>query len=119
MPEPTFVPASLETLGGGAAKEKFNHALEQALRNVHDPNCSATKVRTVTLVVKIVPSPDRKHLDLDINTKVKLADPDGFSIRAYTGKVAGQFVMVEDDIDQIPMFQKPEVTQITAVARKE
>lgn len=120
MPEPTFVPASLETLGGGAAKDKFEHALRQALQNIADQNVSARKPRTVILTVKIVPSEDRKHLDLDINAKTKLPDPDGFSIRAYTGKVAGQFVMVEDDIDQIPMFQAPEVPQITAVAsRKE
>jgi len=64
---------SLETLGGGAAIERFNYELQNVLNNIGDINTKADAVREVSLKVKIKPNEDRAFCVISIEVSGKLA----------------------------------------------
>lgn len=64
---------SLETLGGGAAIERFNYELEKVLENIGDPNTKADAMREVTLKIRIKPNEDRSFCVVEIQVNGKLA----------------------------------------------
>ena len=51
---------SLDDLMGGAALERFRKALDEALKNVQDPNTDPKKTRSVKMTLTIKPDKDRK-----------------------------------------------------------
>jgi len=64
---------SLETLGQGAALERFNLALQDVLDNIQDVNTDPKKARTVTLKATIKPSEDREVGSIVVDVVSKLA----------------------------------------------
>lgn len=50
---------SLVNLGGGAAVEMFDEALEKVLENILDPNTEAKTKRVITLKMTISPAENR------------------------------------------------------------
>lgn len=64
---------SLDTLGNGAAVERFNYELARVLRNIVDINTDPKAVRSVTLKVSLKPSDERNFAVADIQVTSKLA----------------------------------------------
>ena len=66
---------SMDSLMGGAAKERFRDALSQALKNAIDPNTKAKFKRQVLITLNITPDEDRKAAVITCDVKHKLAAP--------------------------------------------
>ncbi len=95
---------SLATIKGGAAVEKFNHALSQVLENIDDPNTDADAERSISLVVKMKPSPDRAEVAYTIQVKPKFAPPTADGGLMYVGRRHGGLVAVDFNPQQPDMF---------------
>lgn len=67
------VQVSLDTLGGGAAVERFNYELSRVLENILDLNTNPTAGRQVQLTLKIKPNEDRTFCVNEIVVTSKLA----------------------------------------------
>lgn len=92
---------SLETLGQGAAVEKFQDELDRVLANVLDPNTKATTTRQVQLTVTIKPDDDRSFANTLIEVKSKLAPSKPVGTAIYIGMRAGKPVATERDSRQM------------------
>ena len=66
---------SMDDMKGGAVLERFSAALKTVLKNIIDPNTSATKARKVTLELTIKPSEDRTTANFELICKPTLAPP--------------------------------------------
>jgi hypothetical protein len=77
---------SLETLGQGAALERFNLALQDVLDNIQDVNTDPKKARTVTLKATIKPSEDREVGSIVVDVVSKLAPIAPFDVRVFLGR---------------------------------
>lgn len=73
MPHPELRTVTLETLGGGALGELFEHELARVLLNVEDENTDAITPRTITIKVTLVPSPSRDAALCRMEVTSKLA----------------------------------------------
>ncbi len=115
-------PLSFENLGCGAAEEKFEVALREALANILDPNTSAKTPREVVLKVKIKPSEERNDADVVISCDTKLAAPKPFPTKIFIGRdVQGNPEAHEVNANQYALFPKAQgnVTSMAAGAGKE
>ena len=92
---------SLDTLGQGAAIEKFQDEFDRVLANVLDPNTKPTASRSVTLVVTIKTDEDRSFANAMIEVKSKLAPSKPVGTAIYIGQHAGQPVATERDVRQM------------------
>lgn len=77
---------TLETLGQGAALERFNLALQDVLDNIQDVNTDPKKARTVTLKATIKPSDDREVGSVVVDVVSKLAPIAPFDVRVFLGR---------------------------------
>lgn len=91
---------SLETLGGGAAKEMFEHELREVLKNIADPGAAAEDARTVRLEVKITPNEERVAGEMEILVSSKLAKIKTSTI-IHIGMENGQLVAYEPNYQQL------------------
>lgn len=104
-----LLPVSLDSLGGGAAVERFNYELARVLNNIVDINTNPTAVRTVTLTLKIKPNEERNFAINDIAVSSKLAPikPVTTSMHISEG-IAGNVRATEFNPQQQPMpFTQP------------
>lgn len=62
----------LNTFAHGALAERFNEELLKILENIADPNTDPTKVRTLTIKVKIAGDEDRNLANAKIQAQAKL-----------------------------------------------
>lgn len=92
---------SLDSLGQGAAIEKFEDELNRVLENVLDPNTKPTTSRSVTLTVTIKPDEDRSFANTLIEVKSKLAPSRAVGTAIYIGRHAGRAVATERDTRQM------------------
>lgn len=95
---------SLTTIKGGAAVEKFDYILSQVLENIDDLNTEADAVRSITLTVKLKPSPDRDEVAYVIDVKGRLAPPKSDGGVMYVGRRQGALVAVDYNPKQPDMF---------------
>jgi hypothetical protein len=65
--------ADLNTIGDGAAVEKFEHALQAVLRNIRDPNTTPKAKRKVVIEFVFVPTEDRERAAVLIDARTVLA----------------------------------------------
>jgi len=68
---------SIDTLAGGAAREKLNIELRKVAANVKDPNTKADAVRTITMTIKFKPDEHREYGSSEISVKSSLAPSKG------------------------------------------
>lgn len=107
MPE---VKMNLDTLQGGAARERFDIELQKVLKNIADPNTRAEAKRSLTMTITLEPSERREHLEISVEVSSKLAkmrptksmamlEEDGeggfIAMEMIKGQMAGQ-VAIED-----------------------
>jgi hypothetical protein len=99
---------SLETLGQGAAVERFNLALQDALDNIQDVNTPAKTKRVVTLKATIAPSEDRDIGNIMVDVSTKLAPIKPFDVRVFMGRdKEGKGRATEYISPQVGLFEEP------------
>ena len=64
---------SLESIGSGAAVERFKLALNDVLDNILDPNTDAKKARSITLKITMKPDENREFSKAEISVATALA----------------------------------------------
>lgn len=101
MPKPEEVELlSLDTLGHGAAREKFQIALDRVLENILDPNTKATAKRQVRLVVDITPTDERGECVVVVRADAKLAPEREHGSTIFVGRKMGKAVATTYDPQQ-------------------
>jgi hypothetical protein len=99
---------SLETLGQGAAVERFNLALQEVLDNIQDPNTDAKKARTVMLKATIKPKEDREVGSIQVDVVSKLAPIAPFDVMVFLGRDKdGNGYATEARSPQAGLFEPP------------
>ena len=98
---------SLATVGGGAAIERFDIALQQVINNILDVNTDAKKERSVTLKVTFKPTENRDMGAVSVDVVPKLAPVSAFRTQVFFGTDAtGKGMACEMDINQMNLFPK-------------
>lgn len=92
---------TLDSLGQGAAVEKFEDELNRVLENVLDPNTKATAARSVTLTITVKPDEDPSFANTLIEVKSKLAPSRAVGTAIFIGRHAGRAVATERDTRQL------------------
>ena len=80
---------NITNIADGAIVERFQKALEEVLKNIHDPNSSPGKVREINMKVKVKPSRDRNSCTFSVSVETKLSgaeDVSGILLLDYEGK---------------------------------
>ncbi|MGM0237467.1 hypothetical protein [Enterococcus sp. AZ103] len=80
---------NLSEINECAAQEKFEYEMEKVFENILDKNTEATKKRTVTLTVDVIPDKDRELVVLNISSKSKLVPRDETSTKILFGRNSG------------------------------
>ena len=62
----------LDSMARGAVRERFDHAMLQAMENILDPNTKATGTRRVTITLDMKPNEDRDQVLVSANVQTKL-----------------------------------------------
>jgi hypothetical protein len=98
---------SLGNLGDGAAIERFDLALQDALNNIQDVNTDPKKPRQVTMKVTITPDENRGVGKLVVDVDKKVLPPKPFGITVFMGKdKGGAGYAIEAGQTQPPLFAK-------------
>ncbi|ALA41340.1 hypothetical protein ABE82_07325 [Paenibacillus peoriae] len=63
----------LSKLVQGGVQEKFNKEWERVMKNIDDPNTSATAARSITITVNLKPDAKRKTINSTVATKSTIA----------------------------------------------
>lgn len=96
---------SLDTIGGGAAVERFNLAMQEALDNIQDLNTDPKKSRTVSIKVTIKPSEDRSFGEVVVDVNASLAPLKSFGVMIAMGKrIDGKGFATEYQSPQTKLF---------------
>lgn len=94
---------NLDDMMNGAVTERFNAALKTCLKNIIDPNTSATTKRKVTLEVTITPSKDRTSAEFSLLCKPTLAPPVAVTQSMVLNRDdAGNVVALQTSSEQLP-----------------
>jgi len=64
---------NIANIAKGAILEQFEIEMEKVLENISDPNTDAVKVREINLKIKFKADENREIINLDCETKAKLA----------------------------------------------
>ena len=86
---------NLANIGGGAVPEMFDHALQQVLENIADPNKRSDQKREIVMKFTWKPDDEREVSDLTVSIDVKLAGQEAFRTQAFIGKENGKMVAAE------------------------
>ena len=98
---------ALDTLGQGAAVERFGLALQKVLDNIQDPNTNPKAKRSVTLKVTISPAEDRSVSDVQIDVLEKLAPIKPFGTRLFMGRDKDGKGVASEHIPDTGLFDQP------------
>jgi hypothetical protein len=98
---------SLATVGGGAAIERFDLALQQVINNILDVNTDARAERSVTLKVTFKPTEKRDMGAVSVSVVPKTAPVSSFRTQVFLGMDAtGKGMACEMDLNQLQLFPK-------------
>lgn len=93
---------SLDTLMGGAARERFRDAWNQALKNAIDPNTNPKFKRTISITLTVTPDADRKTIGMTCDVKARLAAPATLSKTCMLERDTKGNVAAYESADQLP-----------------
>ena len=112
---------SYDNIGGGAAREKFDDALFEALQNIQDPNTSHKKPRKIIMTVSLLPSEGRGEASVTVEVKTKLAAPRSVLTTILIGQNKG--AAIAHEINQLALFpqlhEKGNVTTFETIKKGE
>ncbi len=106
--DPKLRKPTLSSVAKGALEARFQRAWHDVLENIGDDNTDARAARTITLTLTCKPSEDRKTLSMRVASKVKLPGITAAETSFYLGRVAGALVGVENNPDQLQLFDPEE-----------
>lgn len=112
---------TLANLAEGAALERFDRELQQALDNIADPNTDPKAVRTITLTVKIKPNENRTMGEVKFSAAAKLAPYAPVETLVFIGRSNGNVVAsellpptpLEEEIAQVNSNPTPKIHRMT------
>lgn len=84
--------ADINSIGAGAAAEKFAAELAAVLDNIRDPNTEAEGVRKITVTWTFLPQKDRETVMVAIQAKSAMAATKPSGDVMYLGRAEGQTV---------------------------
>ncbi|UJS28471.1 replication terminator protein [Macrococcoides canis] len=79
---------NLNTILDGAVQEQFDLAMEEVLKNIHDPNTEPGIARKVNVTFKISSNPARETLNVEVDTKTSLVGKQPVMATLLTGEDA-------------------------------
>lgn len=97
-----FKKVTLETIGGGAALELFEHKLQEALANIDDQNTAATAKRKVILEITLTPDRERESAEVAIGCSTKLAPITPAQAKMHFGREEGRHCGFEAEHEVAP-----------------
>jgi hypothetical protein len=87
---------SVLEMAHGAIAERADYEMARIIENILDPNTAATKKRTVTLTLEILPDAERQNLSMKCTAKSKLEPTNPVSTTLYiTTDESGGMAVVE------------------------
>lgn len=95
---------SLSTICGGAVPEVFERELREVLRNIHDPNTVAEKVRTLTIKFSFKPTEDRSQAVIEFSCKPSLQPVKVVKGQFFLSRHSGQLKAYAVDMKQGALF---------------
>lgn len=95
---------SLTTICGGAVPEVFEREFRELLRNIHDPNTVAEKVRTLTIKFTVKPTEDRSQAAVDFTCKPSLQPVKVVKGQFFLSRHSGQLKAYSVDMRQGALF---------------
>ena len=109
----------LNTVGGGAALEKFDAELAKVITNIRDPNTDPKAKREIVLKFVFSPDVDRESAAVVIGSSCKLASDAPHGTKMFITNEAGQDVALAIP-ETLPLFEAPaNVKTIKKTATKE
>jgi len=84
--------ANLQTLGAGAAAEKFDAELRAVLENIRDPNIQAKAKRKIVLEYVFLPDEDREKVLVGISARSILPSSKPSGDVMYVGSKGGEAI---------------------------
>ncbi|MDR2513831.1 MAG: hypothetical protein LBD02_01320 [Christensenellaceae bacterium] len=90
---------NLDAFLGGAFSERVKEALGKISANIMDPNTLASRARTLTIKISIVPAKNRRNAEITVDVGTALA---GYAPIETSGMIAvdeetGELIIVEDN----------------------
>lgn len=107
----------LANVAAGAAPLAFRRELAEVLANIADETTDAVAPRTITLVVRFLPSTDRQTIGIEVGCKSKLVASMSAAGTAVFGKQNGQLKAWAADFAQPELFDEP-VTTLSVADRR-
>lgn len=115
---------SLDDLMGGAALERFRKSMDEALKNIQDPNTDPKKTRKVTLTLTIKPDKDRKSAKFYLDSRSSLAPLEPFESNVLLSRDDNGNVAAAEFGNELPgqvsvedMEEKPDLNVTPFVIR--
>lgn len=106
---------TLSRLKSGYAEKLFQHALQQVMANIADPNTDAEARRSITIQIDFKPEADRRECKVRISSRSKLASVQPEATTVYTGRHKNKLVMVESNPEQRGLFTNvPDIQPVAA-----
>lgn len=95
---------TLTSICGGAVPEVFEREFRELLRNIHDPNTVAEKVRTITIKFAVKPTEDRSQAAIDFTCKASLQPVKVVKGQFFLSRHSGQLKAYAVDLRQGALF---------------
>ncbi|WP_332237889.1 replication terminator protein [Sporolactobacillus sp. KGMB 08714] len=120
MDDSSWRKIDLEALAKGGLTERFNHALQDVLLNIANPNAEATKKRSVIVEVVLIPNEERDMANVGINVKTKLVPDKAVGTTFRVGVDAQGKGLVKEIFSGIPgqTYMDEEGNQLTDSGEK-
>lgn len=109
--------ADLQTIGAGAAAEKFSAALRDVLDNIRDPNTLAKAKRKIIIEYVFMPDEDREKVGVAISARSALPASKPSSDLMFIGRHNGETVATVMHSDGKPEDPRQGVLDIKAGSR--
>lgn len=94
---------SILDMAHGAIKERVDYEMEKVLKNILDPNTKATKKRTLTVTLELLPDDDRRQIGVKATSKSKLEPTNAVATALYiTGDTDTGEAQAVEMIPEIP-----------------
>lgn len=108
---------TLKALAAGAAGERFDHVMEDIIKNIRDVNTDAKAPRKISLEITVRPNEDREHAEATLVVKTTLSPIKSYAMAMYVRRDdEGQLCLtmkspqqdIEDQLDHTSVAGKIE-----------
>lgn len=95
---------TIETVGRGCLPERFEHALQEVVDSIEDPNTEWKKQREIVIKVKFKPSESRSEAHVAVEVDTKLPGLAAVGAAVFIGRRDGRRRIVTRDVQQEDAF---------------